>query len=457
VTRAPDDGASRRSEHRLVIVRRHADGDLSVLLLKSDDAWVLPRVELPEHRSADVRELNRAAGASLGLETSVLRCLADEPGTSGQPRRHLHLLEAHARVGATPRCARWMTSDSARAALVLDTAALQSAERWIQDAHDWTRPGWRDEVLAWVGAHLDRRRWPQVSKVEQIRTWEFSQVLVLQTSVGQFYFKARPASGAHEAALTRCLAAHHPASTPDVIAIDSDRGWLLMRATAGPTLTEISDVDLWASAVSTIAEMQIDWLGGVDELLAVGCPRVAPADLEAEIGALVGDTALLQPRHAVGLADPELAALRARRRELEALCGELGARGVPLSLEHGDLWAENVIAAAAGPVFIDWEDASIAHPFFTPALLLLSLEYSSALRHHPDARRRLRDAYLHPWANRGPLARWSARRLEDTFDLAEQVAMIHYAEQFRRGASRVHTSWEVRGYAPMFLRRLLAP
>jgi aminoglycoside phosphotransferase (APT) family kinase protein len=130
---------------------------------------------------------------------------------------------------------------------------------------------------------------------------------------------------------------------------------------------------------------------------------------------------------------------------------------VPLSLEHGDLWAENVIASEAGPVFIDWEDASVAHPFFTPALLLLSLEYASALTQLPDARRRLRDAYLQPWANRGPLARWLPRRLEDTFDLAQRVAMIHYAAQFRRGASRVDTSWEVRGYAPMFLRRLLAP
>jgi hypothetical protein len=104
---------------------------------------------------------------------------------------------------------------------------------------------------------------------------------------------------------------------------------------------------------------------------------------------------------------------------------------------------------------IDWEDAAVAHPFFTPALLLLSLHYTDALTHVPDAHRRLREAYLYPWTERGPLVHWSPRRLEQVFDLAERVAMPHYAAQFRRTSSLVETSWEVRAFAPLFLRRLL--
>src|SRR5262249_27065282 len=154
--------------------------------------------------------------------------------------------------------------------------------------HDWSRPGWRDEALAWVGAHFDRRGWPPVTKVVQVRAWEFSQVLVLETSVGQFYFKARPASCAHEAAVTQCLATRRPDRAPDVIAIEPDCGWLLMRATAGRGLMEVGDLDCWTSAATALAEMQIDWLGAVDELVALGCLRQSPADLEAEIGGLVG-------------------------------------------------------------------------------------------------------------------------------------------------------------------------
>ena len=52
--------AAGRSAHRLVVVRRAERGALEVLLLNERDAWTLPCIELPEQRSADVSELNRA-------------------------------------------------------------------------------------------------------------------------------------------------------------------------------------------------------------------------------------------------------------------------------------------------------------------------------------------------------------------------------------------------------------
>jgi hypothetical protein len=86
---------------------------------------------------------------------------------------------------------------------------------------------------------------------------------------------------------------------------------------------------------------------------------------------------------------------------------------------------------------------------------LLSLHYTDALTHVPDARQRLREAYLHPWTVRGPLVHWAPRRLAQVFDLAEWVAMLYYAAQFRRSALLIETSWEVRAFAPLFLRRFL--
>ena len=218
---------------------------------------------------------------------------------------------------------------------------------------------------------------------------------------------------------------------------------------------EVGDFAPWVAAAATIAGMQIDWIGSVDELAALGCRRHSLGELEAQIGALIDDASLLQPPLADGLTDAEVAALHRRRPEIEALCRELSDHGVPSSLEHGDLWAANIIAAEGANVLIDWEDVAVAHPFFTPALLLLSLRYTDALSHVPDARRRLRDAYLYPWTERGPLVHWAPRRLAQVFDLAERVAMLHYAEQFRRSAVLIETSWEVRAFAPLFLRRFL--
>src|SRR5262245_36432199 len=450
-----------RSEHRLAIVRRRGGG-LDILLAEDGEGWALPRVDLPEQRSADVADLNRAVRARLGLDTSVLRCLADAPGAEGAPRRHLHVLEAHEGPGAS--ATRWMTVDRARAALGARAESWPRVEAWIRQAREvalpqeapaWIRPGWRDEALAWVAGQLDSRGWPPLSSAEQVRVWEFSQVLALETAGGRFYFKARPEWGAHEARLTRRLAERHPRSMPDVVAVEDDRGWLLMRATAGRELMEVDELARWTAAAAAIAEMQIDWLDGVGELVALGCPRQSLSGLEAEVGPLLDDAALLQPPLADRLDDEEVARLRRRRPELEALCRDLAARGVPPSLEHGDLWAANIIAAEDGNGVIDWQDAAIAHPFFSPALLALSLDYTDALAQIPDAGVRLREAYLEPWARRGPLAGWTPRRLEEVFGLAGRVAMLYHAAQFRRSLARVETSWEVRAYAPLFLRRLL--
>ena len=53
-----------------------------------------------------------------------------------------------------------------------------------------------------------------------------------------------------------------------------------------------------------------------------------------------------------------------------AACHELAASGVPDSLEHGDLSADEVILGEMGPVFLDWSDGSITHPFLSVAAFL---------------------------------------------------------------------------------------
>src|SRR5262249_54726996 len=149
-------------------------------------------------------------------------------------------------------------------------------------------------------------------------------------------------------------------------------------------------------------------------------------------------------------------------------------------LEHGDLWGENVVATPDASVIIDWEEAALAHPFFTPSLLLLSLDETPVFADVAAARARIREAYLAPWragdgptggwpadrreaylapwrAGDGPTGGWPADRLEAAFDLAQRVAMLHYAVQFRRlSLPRIETSWEVGTFVPYFARRLLA-
>src|SRR5262245_19226954 len=223
------------SEHRLVIVRRDNGGDLATLQLDG----ALPCLHTEEHRSADVLPLNEAVHAAFGLEVSVLRCVSDEPGDTHRPRRHLYVMEAHGEGEALPAGARWIASG--------DDGALRG-----ERGTDWARPGWRDTVLAWVNRALARRGESPVTRIEQVRVWEFSQVLRLRNAESVFYFKARPPAGVAEVLVTRRLAARHPRWLPEIVALDEERCWLLMRDANGRELIEIADAPRWEEAAGAI-------------------------------------------------------------------------------------------------------------------------------------------------------------------------------------------------------------
>jgi len=454
------DGA-RSSEHYLVIARAPGAGAAraALLLLPGDAGWVLPRLESDERRSADVAPLTREARAALGVEVSVLGCLADEPAKDGAPRQQVYAIETHGRGFRPPAGARWVEREELSGLALARPGQRPLLDAWLraqqaprppEDGRDWVRTGWWDGVMTWVDAELGRRGLGPVTEAEQVRVWEFSHVLRLRAGDVTLYFKALPASGAKEPRLTSRLVAMHPDVVPELIAVDLDRRWLLMRATPGPELTDVGDPLCWEQAATSCARIQLDWLSREDELAAVGCPRVALSWLSAQVAPLLADGVALG-----GLPAPAAARLRHRGPELERLCAELAEHAVPDSLEHGDLWAANVILGPRGPVLIDWEDALLAHPFFSPSLLLLSLEHTDALAGVPDARSRIREAYLGPWRERGPLRGWPAGRLERAFEVAQEVALLHYAVQFWLGGPRIETSWEVRDFVSFFLERLI--
>jgi Phosphotransferase enzyme family len=289
-----------------------------------------------------------------------------------------------------------------------------------------------------------------------VRVWEWSHVLRLRTPHAVVYMKACATSGAAEPRLTDYLARFSPRRMPSLLAVEVERRWLLMRATEGPALMDVGDFGRWAEAATALADVQLNCMGRVSELATLGCPQRPLSWLQAEIEPLLADRAALQPKDTEALSDAEVERLGGLASALRAMCDELASYGVPMSIEHGDLWADNVIAAADGCVLIDWEDATIAHPFFSAFLLLESLRYTRALVHAPDAPERIRDAYLAPWRDHGPLRDWRPERLRRAFDLSQKLAPLHYAVQFRRFAiPTIETSWEIRAFCPLFLRALL--
>ena len=436
-----------------------------MLLVPDGAGWGLPRLTSEERASSDVAQLTRDASAMLGAPVSVLECLGDTPAMDAEPRRQVYALEVHTERWTPPPGARWFTTGELAPSALGPAGAAEAIARWlgagrtgrfIARGRDWVRPGWRGEALAWVESQLVRRRLAPVRDVEQLKVWEYSHVLRLRAAGGDFYLKALCESSAREVGLTAQLAREHPRWVADVVAVDLARRWLLMRATAGQELLALGDTPAWEEAARRMARIQIHWVGRTDELVALGVPHWPLDAVTPRIAPMLADEAALLAPCPEGLTEAEMAELRRRAPELRELCAELAGLGVPDSLEHGDLWGSNVLLAEGGPVLIDWEDATVAHPFVTPSLLLLTLPYSPAASVGPGLRERIRDAYLEEWRAAGPLRSWPAARLERAFDLAQRAAMVHYAVQFWLAGPSIETSWWVRTFAPFFLRRCLA-
>lgn len=455
-----------RSEHHVAVLGRTGGGEAAVLLVPDGAVWSVPLLVSEDRASSETAALTRDARALLGVDVSVLQCLLDAEPAGGRARQQLYALEAHAEGWTPPAGARWATAADLGTTELSRPDLLPSLARWLDECRtgrftargrDWVAPGWRETAIAWVDAELGRAGLAPVAAIEQLKVWEYSNVLRLTTRDGTYYLKALCESAAREARLIERLARAHRAWMPEVIAVDIRRRWLLMRATPGPALMEVSDTAAWQEAARRCARIQIEWIDHVGELRALGCSHWPVEAVAARIGPMLADGAALMAPCPEGLTAEELEDLRRRAPELAGLCAELGALGVPDSLEHGDFWGSNVILGEGGPVLIDWEDATVAHPFVSPSLLLLTLPYSPAVSTSADMPGRIRDAYLEVWQTEGPLRGWSTTRLERAFDRAQRVAMIHYAVQFWLGAPLVETSWWVRTFAPFFLRRCLAP
>ena len=140
----------------------------------------------------------------------------------------------------------------------------------------------------------------------------------------------------------------------------------------------------------------------------------------------------------------EIARLRRLAPGLRARCRALAALGVPVALDHGDLWAVNVVVGRRGPVFLDWEDAVLSHPFWGAFMLPWSQGFWDRWGHRGPAAERLREAYLAGWAGRDGVERY-----REAFALSRALAPLHHAAIWRRDVIPIlETSLETAALLP---------
>lgn len=434
-------------------------GTSRVLLLPTEAGWTLPNWSMQEQRywqSCD--HINRAMLEMHGVHVTTLRCVRvhSEPDT-GQ-RERVHSLDNHSPDWQPPEGARWIGRDqlgslplAAQAHRALIEASFDEAEG-ISDSPlrvPWARRGWYAEAVRWIeeqAGHLGSRL---LSAPEQLRAWDRSCVLRAPTSGGDLYFKALPRMFAHELPLLDKLVGWHPRNFPRLLSVDAERLWLLMEDFGGVTLDNVSDVRTWEAALGELGRLQVELSTKAEELIASGVPYRGLDWLSAHVDWLIDGLPELNRLGQTPLTGEELSRLRELAPTLKQMCADLGGYNLPLSLEHGDLWAPNIVVKDDSFVYFDWSDCSISHPFFS--LILFYGESGVELPNAPQVEARLRDVYLQPWTRFEP-----PDRLHAAFNIAQVLAPLHGAlGYYTHILPNMERKWEMANMPAWFLRIML--
>jgi phosphotransferase family enzyme len=227
------------------------------------------------------------------------------------------------------------------------------------------------------------------------------------TSDGLVWFKENPDGNAFEPELTALVARLRPDATPEVVAHDGPR---LLTRDVGPRLRDLFDAGAtepsWEDVLHAYGEVHADLLSAAGDALALGTPDERPERL------------------------PELYAELAGRDEWYPRVVEAAdalGDSVPVGVVHQEAHDGNVFVRDGRPVFIDWAEASVTHPFLGPLLPLRAATERRGYEPGSSEVELLRDAYLEPFTRFAP-----APELRRAFGHAYLLGPIGRAQVWHR-------------------------
>lgn len=291
---------------------------------------------------------------------------------------------------------------------------------------DWTDPSWLTEAHAWVRRRLDDLGMRSAGAIEQPHVRAWSTVLRVPTERGDCWFKASFPACAHEGAVVSVLAQKSRDCIPELLALDLERGWILM-SDGGERLREVIERERslrrWLDVLPRYGQLQVDVADRADELVERGVP-----DRRLETFASQYEQLLEQLDD---LPTDELRRLRRLRPRVGEMCDRLSGYGIPETIQHDDLHDGQVFVRDGGYRFFDWGDSCVSHPFFSMAVTLEGqLAWGLDDVEGSEDVRPFRDAYLGPFARHG-----NRPDLEEAHAIALPLGWICRALNWHRIAS----------------------
>ena len=259
-------------------------------------------------------------------------------------------------------------------------------------------PHWIEQTTAWGTDRLSDAGYAVTGTTQpHVRPW--STVLRIETGTPEsFWLKANGDGTRYEAALLALFAELGTPCTPRTIAVDPERGLSLMTDGGPASRTAhggLTPIDVTIEHVQRYAELQRSLEPHVGALLATGADDLRPRRLADRLSERID--ALLVERPPARLDPDDASRLRAVLPVYAELCLELESAGIAASINHDDLHDNNIVAA--GPVFIDWGDSCVSHPFCTLLVTLRSVAFHHSLPIDDPQLDRIADAYSEAWTD----------------------------------------------------------
>jgi hypothetical protein len=411
--------------HRVALVDL-SDG--AVLTVDTPTGAALPGYDEPWLHHG---ELARRTGDPLALPAAPATRLDD--GTNF----HVFVVRSSERPPGTWRPFRSLdngTGARIEAALLAWDSGLQA-----DGLAAWYHRGWYDAAVVWIDRALAEAGRSRVSLPVLERAWSLSAVLRASTDDGrEVWFKATCEGFHEEPVLTAAVAAVLPEHTPDVIAVDAGRAWMLMEPLPSTDIDD-DEVRRRASEIGAMwADAQLTSLAHLPALTAAGLPY---RGVEETL------TGFERAVHAVD-DDPDLAATA---RSLVGWCGEvareLWSSGLPDTLNHGDLHLGNIAWSPDRLVIYDWTDACRTHPYLDAQHLAASIVATVGA----EAAGEFWSAYQARW--RGAFPDSDLTRVRELAVVVNDVFQVVTYDQIARAQPQV-SRWELGGQVGRLLRRL---
>ncbi|HEU4782598.1 MAG TPA: phosphotransferase [Ktedonobacterales bacterium] len=427
-----------------------------VLVVAEGDSWTLPR-----HETEDAEAIRDLMRQRFGLAVTVLGAYAgyytdiehDEPA-------FIFALETHGADGALPDGSRWIgRADLAGIALAVDEQRVALA-RWLAEAESgiipaerapWEQKGWFTVATEWIEQQLDRLGWQRTGPYVQLHARGWSSVLRLPTTGGNVFFKAVTQPFAFESPLTALLAELRPAESPRVLAVDRDRRWLLMADAGEPIRDQIRETrnpQAYQDMLVAFAQFQLALLPYTPRLESSAIPDRRLEVLPALFAGVMSDSDGLLVSRPGGLSTDEYVQLQAT--DVADLAARLASYGIPETLVQEDCHPGHWIAGENGPIFFDWGDTCLGHPFQS---LMMALRWARLVLGFDAATLdSLRDAYLSQWSAYGSL-----ERLREAYHLAWRLTPLTRALTWYRIVANQEPAarWQYEDAAPYWLSLFL--